>query len=78
MKNLKTILQFNKYFIIIFIVLFLYIITITKLIKYQSKYDVNTKEIYGTLTSIIINGDKITLEIKGKEKVIANYYIKTK
>lgn len=78
MKNLKTILQFNKYFIIVFIVLFLYIITITKLIKYQSKYDVNTKEIYGTLTSIIINGDKLTLEIKGKEKVIANYYIKTK
>ena len=77
MRNLKTILQYNKNFILLLIILFLYILTYTKLIKYQSKYDINTKEIYGTITSIKINGDKLTLEVKGKEKILANYYIKT-
>lgn len=77
MRNLKTILQYNKYFILLLIILFLYILTYTKLIKYQSKYEINTKEIYGIITSIKINGDKLTLEVKGKEKILANYYIKT-
>jgi len=45
--------------------------------KYESNYDKNTNKIIGIIDKIKIDGDKLTLEIKGKEKIICNYYLKT-
>lgn len=77
MKSLKQILQYNKLFAFTLIILILYIFLFTKVIKYKSNYNIKDTILSGNITSISINGNKLTLEIKGKEKVIANYYIKT-
>ena len=77
MRSLKQILQYNKLFAFLLIVLTIYILLFTKIIKYKSNYNIKDTILSGTITSISINGNKLTLEINGKEKVIANYYIKT-
>ena len=77
MRSLKPILQYNKLFAFTLIILILYIFLFTKVIKYKSNYNIKDTILSGSITSISINGNKLTLEIKGKEKVIANYYIKT-
>lgn len=77
MKSLKQILQYNKLFAFTLIILILYIFLFTKVIKYKSNYNIKDTILSGNITSISINGNKLTLVIKGKEKVIANYYIKT-
>ena len=77
MKSVKQILQYNKLFAFTLIILILYIFLFTKVIKYKSNYNIKDSILSGNITSISINGNKLTLEIKGKEKVIANYYIKT-
>ena len=63
MKKLKTILKYNKY-ILVFIIFFSLILT--KYYKINSKYDINTKTIYGYVREI--NDNKIT--IFSKEKII--------
>ena len=77
MRSLKQILQYNKLFSFLLIVLTIYILLFTKIIKYKSNYNIKDTILSGSITSISINGNKLTLEINGKEKVIANYYIKT-
>jgi competence protein ComEC len=47
----------------------------TILIKYESKYDINTKEISGKIIKYNVDGDKLSLVIKSKEKVQCTYYI---
>ena len=77
MRSLKQILQYNKLFAFLLIALTIYILLFTKIIKYKSNYNIKDTILSGSITSISINGNKLTLEINGKEKVIANYYIKT-
>lgn len=77
MRSLKQILRYNKLFAFLLLVLTIYIILFTKVIKYKSNYNTKDTILSGSITSISINGNKLTLEINGKEKVIANYYIKT-
>lgn len=77
MRSLKQILQYNKLFAFLLLVLTIYILLFTKVIKYKSNYNIKDTILSGSITSISINGNKLTLEINGKEKVIANYYIKT-
>ncbi len=77
MRSLKQILQYNKLFAFLLLVSTIYIILFTKVIKYKSNYNIKDTILSGSITSISINGNKLTLEINGKEKVIANYYIKT-
>lgn len=77
MKNLKKILQYNKLFVILSIILVIYVLVTTRFITYKSKFNEDTKEIYGTIKSIKLDGDKLTLGIKSKEEVIANYYLKS-
>lgn len=77
MKNLKQILKYNKLFIFLGLFLLLYVILFTKVIKYSSIYDENTSEIKGKITSIKLDGNKLTLKINSKESIIASYYIKT-
>ena len=78
MKNLKKVLQYNKLFIVLFILLGIYIYLTTVIIKYKSTLDIDKNSIEGVIKDIKLNGDKLTLEIKSKETIIANYYIKSK
>lgn len=78
MKNLKKVLQYNKLFIVLFILLGIYIYLTTVIIKYKSTLDIDKNSIEGVIKDIKLNGDKLTIEIKAKETIIANYYIKSK
>ena len=73
MKKLKIILESKYTYIIVFLVMLIFI----NVFKYESNYDKNTNKIIGIIDKIKIDGDKLTLEIKGKEKIICNYYLKT-
>ena len=74
MPRLKIILQ-SKIFIIISLIFILsYIIIFTKLIKYESKYDINNDYLKGKIVLKKIDGDKLSLTIKGIEKVVVTYY----
>ena len=77
MKNLKQILQFNKLLVILGIFIFIYIIFFTKIIKYSSKYDIKEEYVTGIITSMKLDGNKLTINIKARENIIANYYIQT-
>lgn len=77
MKNLKQILQFNKLLVFLGIFIFIYILFFTKIIKYSSKYDINEKQVTGIITSMKLDGNKLTINLEAKENIIANYYIQT-
>ena len=65
MKKLKIILLFS-----------ILIIRIPFILDVKSKYTDETK-IEGIINYYQIDGDKLSLEIIGKEKILANYYFKT-
>ncbi len=76
MNRLKTLLQSNYF---LYILLFLTIIlSILRLIQPpRVVYSTGTKEISGVVTEIIESTDKLTLIIKGKEKIRGTYYFKS-
>lgn len=78
MRSLKTILQYNKLLIVFFIFLCIYILLFTKIIKYESKLDIRKNVFEGVITSIKFEGDRLVLDVKGEERLIANYYVKSK
>lgn len=78
MRSLKTILQYNKLFIVFFILLCIYILLFTKIIKYESKLDIRKNVFEGVITSIKFDGNRLVLDVKGEERLIANYYVKNK
>ena len=75
MRSLKQILQYNKLFAFLLLVSTIYIILFTKVIKYKSNYNIKDTILSGSITSISINGNKLTLEINGKEKVLSLIHI---
>lgn len=77
MKTLKNILRYEKYFVLIGVFIFLYVLIVIN-IPHNSLYKGTESKIEGTVKDIKLNGNKLTLLIKGKEKVIANYYFKNK
>ena len=78
MKKLKTALQ-SRYFIkIIAISIFLLSILKINFCPLKSKYQKNETTFIGKVISYKIDGDKLSITIKAKEKIIANYYFKTK
>jgi len=75
MKRLKYILSSKKYlYISILIISLLYSLTSNFLIEKKSIYQGSENEIIGTIEKIKIDGDKLSLEVNAKERVIANYY----
>ena len=74
MKKLKTILQSNLTYIILFISISLFIFIKTIVIKYESILsDENT--LTGIVIDLNIGDDKISFTLKSHEKVICNYYL---
>lgn len=73
MKKLKIILAFKYFVILIFLLSTLYTLYITKNKIYKSKYN-NDNFIEGTIINLKKTEYGSKIIIKGKEKIIANYY----
>lgn len=73
LKKLNQILQSNITLIILFIMLSVYII-----LNFNIKNsNLNIDKFNGVLVAYKIDGDKLSMQLKNKQKIIANYYIKT-
>ena len=73
LKKLNQILQSNITLIILFIMLSVYII-----LNFNIKNsNLNIGKFNGVLVAYKIDGDKLSMQLKNKQKIIANYYIKT-
>lgn len=77
-NSLKSLLQYNLIFIILFLFLILYILIFTNIIKYKSVYNGDEQKIEGKIISFSLNGNKLKLNVLAKEKIIATYYIDTR
>lgn len=76
MKTLKNILRYEKYFVLAGIFILLYVLIMVNIPR-TSLYQGTESKLEGIVKDIKLNGNKLTLLIKGKEKVIANYYLKS-
>ncbi len=75
LNKLRIVLQ-SKY-LYIFLILFTSIYVVYKNINLPlSKYNGSEAKIEGIINSLKFNGDKLQLELKSKEKILVNYYIK--
>lgn len=72
-KKLKNILQSNKFFIILFFLIFLWIIYNFLFVYNNSKYDISTTFLEGIIEDISIDGDKLKIIVKAREKVVCFY-----
>ena len=61
-----------------FIFITIYVLVGTIIIKHESIYNGDETSITGKIESYSINGNKLKINIKNKEEVIATYYINTK
>ena len=77
MKKLKITLQ-SKY-LYIFLILFTFFYVLCSDIFFStSKYDGTEQKIVGTINSIKIDDNKISIELLASEKILVNYYAKDK
>lgn len=76
MKKLNLILQFNWFYYLLIAFSLLYSFIYFKMPKI-SMIDGNSDSFNGIITSLKTNGDLLTVEILGNEKIIGNYYFKT-
>lgn len=77
MKKLKSILQSKYLFKILAIVAICYSLCVTFLLSIKSVYNDETAVIVGKIIQYEIDGNKLKLTLKGKEKIIGYYYFKT-
>ena len=78
MRKLKTILQYRYTFKVITIIVLLAECIFLTFYQPKSNYTEGNKKITAIVTKYQIDGDKLSLEVKAKEKLIANYYFKAK
>lgn len=78
LKTSKTALQSNLLWIILTGFCLLLAVVRVSLLPHHSKYRESETRIEGKIVSYAIDGDKISLKIEGKEKLIGTYYIKSK
>jgi competence protein ComEC len=75
--RLRTILLYDKLYIILTIGILVYSLIITNIENRKSIYNGKEKQLNGYINNILIDGNKLKIELKAKEIIIANYYIKT-
>ncbi len=61
-----------------FLLVCLYVFFFTKVVHYETKIDAKIKILEAKLVSFTIDGDKLSMELKQREKIVATYYIKNK
>ncbi len=74
MKKLKIILQSNIFYVIAILLTIIYVFINYNFFNY-SKINYNVTEFTGKILKYDINGNKLSLLLKNKEKIIANYTI---
>ncbi|MCM1053858.1 MAG: DNA internalization-related competence protein ComEC/Rec2 [Ruminococcus sp.] len=74
MTQLKTLLQSKSFLLLSFIFLLSYVFLTTKVISYKSLYDINTSNLEGIIKNYRIDGNKLNVELKAKENIIATFY----
>jgi len=75
LKRLKIILQSKLFLGISLLFIVFYVFLVTRVINYHSLYS-NETIISGIVLDYNIDGDKLSLLIKAKEKVQTTYYLK--
>lgn len=73
MKKLRHILQSKHLIKIITIIIFIITLLYTNYYPFKSKYTKDDKEFIGIVTKYEVKEDKITIEIKTKEKLLITY-----
>ncbi len=73
MKKSKNILQYSIYIILFISLIYSYIYNI----NFKSKFN-DENVINGTVTYYIIDGNKLSIKLNSKEKIICTYYFTTK
>lgn len=73
MKRLRHILQSKHLIKIITIIIFIITLLYTNYYPFKSKYKKDDKEFIGIVTKYEVKEDKITIEIKAKEKLLITY-----
>lgn len=73
MKRLRHILQSKHLIKIITIIIFIITLLYTNYYPFKSKYTEDDKEFIGIVTKYEVKEDKITIEIKAKEKLLITY-----
>lgn len=73
MKRLRHILQSKHLIKIITIIIFIITLLYTNYYPFKSKYTKDDKEFIGIVTKCEVKEDKITIEIKAKEKLLITY-----
>ena len=77
LKKLKNILQYNRLFLIVLIISILYTLISICILKPKSKYSENFGDVYGYILDYKIDGNKLSITLKAKEKIIITYYFKS-
>lgn len=77
MIRLRKVLLSNKPFIIFLSISVLYVLYINCFYNVKSKYNNGENSITGKIISIKIDGDKLNIVVKGKEKIIGYYKFET-
>lgn len=77
MKKLKNILKYKYFYIIILIVSILYALIYNYVFTSNSKYNGNEELINGYINNYYIDGNKLNIELIGKEKIICIYYFES-
>ena len=72
--RLKTILQSSHLILCTLIIAIIYALIYSNIPR-QSKFTISDTTIRGTLLSKSIDGDKLTIVLKGKEKIRGTFYI---
>ena len=78
MKKLKIVLQSKIFIVIICLLTIVYTYLVVKRCYFHTHYNTNTTYLEGIIIKKNIDGNKLSLIIKAKEKVIVNYYMKRK
>lgn len=77
MIRLRTILLYDKLYILLVIIALLYSYFMINIYEEKSKYDINTTTLDGYIDNIKIDGNKLSIVLISKEKIIVNYYFKS-
>ena len=78
LKKLKIIFHYKIYILLLLFITVLYVYLIVSNNYYKSNYKLTDNTIEGIITSIKIDGNKLSIILNGKEKILVNYYLKDK
>ncbi|MEG2311694.1 MAG: ComEC/Rec2 family competence protein, partial [Bacilli bacterium] len=71
----KKIIKNHFKFLLFFILVVIYVVFITSNLIFKSHYQIGLIDLKGYVDSFNIDGNKVSLIVKAKEKIIVNYYI---